>query len=297
MKHAYLILAHHEFEVLRLLVAALDDRRNDIYIHIDRKVKVLPHLQTTQAGLYILSDRVDVRWGDLSVVEAEFALFEAAHSSRQPYSYYHLLSGVDLPLKSQDYIHRFFERHSGKEFVGYYRGEGVEADIDRKVRRWHLFPRDFRSHNWSTWAKRTLRFIVMHIQISLGLRRHTEVEFKKGTQWVSITQAFVAYLLERKATILARYHHSFCSDEIFIQTELWHSPYKGQIYDTEDEARGCMRYIGWEHNILRDFTPRDLTKLQASDLLWARKFNSQDFNFLREVLKFPSSHLSTVSPE
>ena len=30
-KHAYLIIAHNEFEILKLLVNALDDARNDIY--------------------------------------------------------------------------------------------------------------------------------------------------------------------------------------------------------------------------------------------------------------------------
>ena len=37
MKHAYLILAHNEFEVLRKLISALDDPRNDIFIHFDEK--------------------------------------------------------------------------------------------------------------------------------------------------------------------------------------------------------------------------------------------------------------------
>ena len=34
MKHAYLILAHHEPEVLQLLLTALDDARNDIFLHM-----------------------------------------------------------------------------------------------------------------------------------------------------------------------------------------------------------------------------------------------------------------------
>lgn len=38
--HAYLIIAHNEFEVLQKLVGALDDPRNDIYIHFDKKVSV-----------------------------------------------------------------------------------------------------------------------------------------------------------------------------------------------------------------------------------------------------------------
>lgn len=38
MKHAYLIIAHHEFEILKKLVQAIDDERNDIYIHFDKKM-------------------------------------------------------------------------------------------------------------------------------------------------------------------------------------------------------------------------------------------------------------------
>ena len=36
-KHAYLIIAHTDFHQLLQLVKQLDDVRNDIYIHIDRK--------------------------------------------------------------------------------------------------------------------------------------------------------------------------------------------------------------------------------------------------------------------
>ena len=46
MKHAFLILAHTEFEVLKLLVSCLDDPRNDIFIHFDRKVPALPEIRT-----------------------------------------------------------------------------------------------------------------------------------------------------------------------------------------------------------------------------------------------------------
>ena len=36
-KHAYLILAHWDFKLLENLVKFLDNKRNDIYIHIDSK--------------------------------------------------------------------------------------------------------------------------------------------------------------------------------------------------------------------------------------------------------------------
>lgn len=38
-KHAYLIVAHNEFELLKLLIASLDDERNDIYVMVDAKAK------------------------------------------------------------------------------------------------------------------------------------------------------------------------------------------------------------------------------------------------------------------
>ena len=39
MKFAYLIMAHHRFSVLKLLLEDLDDSRNDIFLHIDSKTK------------------------------------------------------------------------------------------------------------------------------------------------------------------------------------------------------------------------------------------------------------------
>lgn len=36
-KHAMLIMAHNQFEILEKLMTQLDHERNDIYIHIDRK--------------------------------------------------------------------------------------------------------------------------------------------------------------------------------------------------------------------------------------------------------------------
>ncbi len=37
LRHVYLILAHNEPEILKTLVEMIDDERNDIYIHIDKK--------------------------------------------------------------------------------------------------------------------------------------------------------------------------------------------------------------------------------------------------------------------
>ena len=124
-KHAYLIIAHNEFEILKLLIDALDYVRNDIYIHFDSKCKILPNLKCNEAGLYILCDRIDVRWGDYSQIETEMLLFEYAHDmqkkTRVRYLYYHLISGVDLPLNikvknSWGITKEIYNLNSGKKY-------------------------------------------------------------------------------------------------------------------------------------------------------------------------------------
>lgn len=108
-----MIMAHNEWDILQKLVALLDDERNDIFVHIDKKVTCPLELSTSKATLRFVphKQRVDVQWGRCSQIKADITLLEYAHSFG-PYAYYHLLSGVDLPIKSNNYIHDFFDKNS-----------------------------------------------------------------------------------------------------------------------------------------------------------------------------------------
>jgi len=281
LKHAYLILAHGNWDLLKLLISAIDDERNDIYVHYDAKVRELPILTADKSGLTILKHRVDVRWGDVSQVEAEYALFEEAYHSGGQYSYFHLLSGVDLPLKSQDYIHSFCDRHSGEEFIGFTELSPSSLTI-RKVCRWHLCHKHFKS---TSIIIKGVRAMFLRIQEIVGYKRNLNIDFKKGSNWVSITPELVSLILSRKEWALKTFSHTFCADEIFVQTICWNSPLRNNIHNTEDDAAGCLRAIGWRNGCLYDWCAEDLQTLKKSDALFARKFNLKDKAFLQEVLK------------
>ena len=284
MKHAYLILAHNEPELLSLLVERLDDLRNDIYIHFDRKLSVLPNIKTQHAGLYILKDRVDVRWADVSMLEAEYKLFHAVVDSGCQYSHHHLISGVDLPLKNQDYIHSFFAQHQGKEFVGLHQ-RPMNSHADRALHYWHPFTRSFRGSGCVFAIKRILRYLVVQTQVLLGIRRNTTIPFHKGGQWVSITRELIDYLLEQEDRAFTIFSRTFGADEYFVPTLIWDTPFMERLFDATDESRGAMRYIGWRADgQLIDFTSQDLPALQQTECLFARKFNSRDKAFLQEIL-------------
>lgn len=280
MKHAYLILAHHEFALLQTLIDCLDDERNDIYVHIDKKVKTLPPLHARKSGFYFTEQRVDVRWGDLSMVKAEYVLFESA-MAKGPYAYYHLLSGVDLPLRSQDRIHAFFEEHAGKEYIGYTELE-MSPELSQKMQRWSLFPRHFsRKRNGYS----LLRGAFIRLQKVLGIKRNQEIPFKKGSQWASVSEDFVRYVISRKDWVMKTFSHTFVPDECFLQTLCWMSPFREKLYDLTSDGAGCLRAIGWNQGELTDWSARDYDALAGSPALFARKFNCSDPAFIDRMVQ------------
>lgn len=97
--------------------------------------------------------------------------------------------------------------------------------------------------------------------------------FKKGCNWISITGPFASYLVDRKKDILKRYKFSICGDELFLQTILWNSPFKSNIYNEEDEYEGCMRLIDWKRGGPYTWTIKDLPEILNSDKLFMRKLS------------------------
>ena len=92
-RHAILIIAHDNFSVLERLIKALSHPDVDIYLHIDAKVKSAPSFDKGNPNLYLLSHRIDTRWGDFSQIETEYVLLETALSHGE-YAFYHIISGT-----------------------------------------------------------------------------------------------------------------------------------------------------------------------------------------------------------
>lgn len=280
MKHAYLIIAHNEPIILQLLISSLDDVRNDIYVHIDRKASFdTATLHTVKSKLCILPVHIDARWGDYSLVEVELLLFKWAYNEG-PYGYYHLLSGVDLPIKSQDYIHSFCDEHQGMEFIGIAQ-HASQRELDWRTQHWFIYPRDFQSKNI---FKKIIRAAFARIQ-SLMRYRRTSLQVKKGSQWCSVTHNFVEYVLQKENQIFRAFNHTYCPDELFIQTLCWNSDFKKRIFDLNDEFEGCKRYIKWENSILKPLSLHDVDDMVVSLRWFARKFSSENMDVVFETLK------------
>ncbi len=287
MRHAYLIIAHNEPEVLATLLACLDDERNDIYLHIDRRSEEMRQRfaawQTSRSGFFLLESR-EVYWGDVSQMQTEFRLFRTAHS-RGGYAYYHLLSGVDLPLKSQDEIHAFFQTHSGKEFVSYWEDERHQRDLLRKVRYHYLFTRHLKDKGTFVHALTApVRNLTLLLQKLIRFRRHAAVDFKKGSNWVSITTGFCDYLLTQEEKCEAIFRRTLAPDEIFLQTILHLSPFADNRYrNEEDFEEENLRKIDWKRGHPYVWQEKDFEELMASPAIFARKFVGENSGLLNRI--------------
>ena len=290
IKHAYLIMAHNNFYNLEKLLKLLDYPEHDIYVHIDKKKKDFNFQYfkgiVKKAGLEIFCE-YKTNWGGFSLVECELFLLERAFQ-KGGYSYYHLLSGADLPVKRHEDIMYFFEKNQGYEFVQFSdeRFNQNKKNLSRRITLYH-FLQEYRKVSNNFLVTKTLRYVakmLLGIQVLFKVNRmkNTSVKLKYGSQWFSITEKSVDLLLKKKDMIYSMFRHTMCPDEFVIQTILYNSEYKKNLYQYKklDKEEGNARGICWvleeSEAHPRTWTVKDFDYLVNSDYIFARKFEETE---------------------
>lgn len=296
LRHAYLIIAHGNWDQLALLLRLLDAPNNTIYIHIDRKAEYVPRKKLERAAalsqVYIYQ-QYKVYWGSYELVQTELFLFEKAY--RQGYDYYHLLSGADLPIKSLSYIEEFFEKNKGYEFVHYDTDERLirDREIGRRTRLYHFlqnYRRRYRTkalNSCFTFGERILLAAQLAARVD-RTKKYPGFQIRYGSQWVSITDELVSYILGKKELIRSVFMYTNCADELFIQSLVYNSRFRDRLYDRDydDDVRGNMRLIDMKargkNGNPYTWRDSDWEEIRDSECLFARKF---DWNTDQEIIE------------
>lgn len=283
-RHAYLILVHNCPRLLQVLIDMIDDERNDIYIHVDAKADMNQFASIhARKSKIVYTKRVKVYYANISFVEAEYVLLETAKKCG-PYLYYHLLSGIDLPLKTQDYIHHLLDEvYRGKEFVGY----SPKEPVNYRVRYFYFFDKYFRGNPKIVKALDKTRNNLIRLQKRMRIWRHRRFKFYKGATWFTITDELLEYLLTQKKLVKKLYWKTVWPDESFIQTLIINTPFYDRLYDKVDENKGCLRLIDWERRPISSspyvWKSEDWELLTSNDRLFARKFSEDDMDFIYKL--------------
>ena len=273
MKVAYLIQCHKNAEQVNRLIKALNSDAlsycTDFYVHVDAKSNIASEIIDIP-NVNVLHERVNVRWGHVSQVQATLKLIEKALESKIDYDYLWLISGQDYPIKSNSYIYDFLATKGQKNYI-----EIIDKGSDQ-YRRYLK-----RNQTWfPTWGAspvfvmRVLRKIYV---ILTGGARHSIIkrknvlnaEWQFGSQWWTLTKDACRYILEKSAdgSWIDYYKNCLCSDESYFQTMLYNSEFKETI------AGYNLCYVDWSEGKKNPklLNEKDLPALQASDKLLARK--------------------------
>ena len=279
-KHAYLIIAHNEFEVLEALLRMIDDERNDIYLHIDSKVPNIEKLNLEKnveiSDLTILGERISVTWGDYSQIDCELKLLKEALKTE--HDYYHLLSGVDLPIKSQNEIHDFFDKCNKKQFL-HIDAPTLSAKYKKRADKYWLINKRNR-----TLPEKIINELFLLLQFMVHRCKKSGLVYQKGANWFSITHDFARYVIGQEELIKETFKQTITADEMFVQTLLMSSDYRERLFDKRmnGDYGAIKREIDWERGEPYVYRLEDLNQLLCSTNFFARKFS---WNVDSEIVK------------
>ncbi len=305
-KHAYLIIAYNQWNLLEKLIHLLDDERNDIYIHINQLIKNVPFDRLKKSVMYsnlCFVERVPIKRGTYSIFDAEMNLIKTACRGGTEYSYLHLLSGQDLPLKDQDSIHRFFFEHSGKNFIDVIPPEKIKEDWYQRSSLYQFLVPYTLGKSFESKIAKGIRKLALAVQKTIGINRFRRFEDEGyrmcyGSSWFSITEDFARFIIRNEKKIKEMYEkHTYIPEESILQTFLWSSEYKNTLYDDDwlDNKlnRANLRLIFWSGNTSPDTITMDhIDELLHTRNLFARKFDIEKYpDVIDRVVEMASKRL------
>ncbi len=271
MKLAYLIIAHNELRILNQLIKLLDWPENSIYIILDSKSSitsddVFSHTRYSPVNIY--RPGISIAWGGSTMIDAELYLLKKASLDNN--DYYCLLSGVDLPIKTQRYIHKSLEENIETEYVGVNEGPSIWSESRYKV--YHPLQNTVGRTTGFLWL---LERAIVKIQKPFVNRcKKSTYRFAGGPQWFCITDSFCHYILRKEGWIKRTFCFTECCDEVFIQTLLVNSEYYNHIYKPGcDGYEQCRRLIEFNNDRPYIWQTVDYDRIMKSGAWFARKFS------------------------
>lgn len=245
MKHAIMILTHKfSYNIIKLL-ENYDDKNIDFYIHIDKKSDVIIDQFKDiciHSNVHIYK-KYNVFWGDFSIVEAELFLLKKAAIGK--YDYYHLISGDDFYLMSKDnFLNKFF--NDEYSYIGLYDLK-TKNDKSERIKYYHFFRKYLQNKSrrkisvFPVWLMYKSILFIQKIFFVNRLRRYKLKEVLYGSEWFSIRDDFLHFIISKEKEIHKIFHNTFAPDEIFMQFFAFSEPNEYKI------KKFNLRYIDWKN--------------------------------------------------
>jgi hypothetical protein len=288
MKIAYLFFAYKNPVIVKKTIEHLSSADSAFFIHIDGKSDISQFDAIKGGNVFFSEKRVPVYWGEFSGVRAIQLLMRQALANGQGYDYFVLLSGSEYPLKSKEYIHRFFESNCGTEFISMVKMPNVEAGKPIS-----------RINTLRIESNRPVCRLVVRMLAKLGLAQRdyrkylVSLEPYSGHTWWALTREACQYIIDFQKSnqrVVKYFEDTFAPEEMFFHTILGNSPFRSRarrnlVYE-DWSARGSHPAMINEQHVAFLAAQEKVTLSDAygsGELLFARKFSDDNLDMVRKI--------------
>ncbi len=271
-------MAHKNPLQVRRLISRLNDGFSEFFLHIDKTAAIAPFEILKEIGAFVqFVERADSGWGKFGSVQAALNGLKAVRDSKKGFDRIFLLSGQDYPIKSNDYINDFLEKHPKSVFIEYFpipnyqKWPGNDRGGLYRVDKYY-----FGLKRHVLLLSKTMNLLSTYMPF---LRRKIPNGMKPfaGSAWWSVDLYALNYILDYHTNhpeYRAFHQSTFVSDELFIQMIVGNSKDEVLLKSLENDNR---RLIIWENAAAHPNTLRagDFATIQVSEQLFARKFDEK----------------------
>jgi hypothetical protein len=310
MKHAFLITVYNNFEQLEKLVNYIKSYdKNDVFIHVDANVDndIYQETMTNLQEKAVFVESIPSYWGSFNFIKAELNLFQTAFNYDN-YSYFHLISGQDFPIKNLDYIYNYCEDRYPTNFIDVYEFQKSKINydsIDKYIDNCELEKDLINRVNYYYPLQTTIKhkkfakligFFGVAIQKVFRISRidmaaKEGVKFFKGSTWNSMSNQYVKLFLEKynSGWVEKYFDQTLIPEEEIHQTLICNSDLKYQNNSVswhmnlrEDD---WSRPSGTGPHIWQKDELKNLIETATPESLFSRKFNNEDVDELITLLR------------
>lgn len=274
MKMAVAIQCHANSNQINRLINYFQDEDIDIYIHVDKKSTIISELEKKE-NVHLIENRVDVKWGQFSQVEATLNIFNEIKKNKNIYKYIHFISGQDYPIKTLQEFKDFF-MYQNEEFI-----ECLPLPSDVLVKRgedrYKVYYPKWIIDRPSKILKRFMRILYRELILNSKILKRKSLDFEDfyfGSQWFSITNNCMEYILQllnNKKSIVSFFNNTLFADEMFFQTIIMNSYLKNNVKNNN------LRYIDWsdKKGSPKTLKIKDIKEAIKSECFFARKIEDE----------------------
>jgi len=281
----YLLLAHKKPEQLKELITLLQDERSFFFVHIDKSVDItlfssLKHIDRCE----FVTERTQGRWGGFGIVQGTLNGLQCITEFMQKNyaeAAYHciILSGEDIPLKSNRYIHDYLERYKTYSFIHHWKLPYKDWWNGGLFRFESIYAFDFNTQKGAhKLLNKAIKTLGLHFLLPVNRIKKTypNLELYGSSQWMILSKQLATSIVKASRTHLKfkkLFNYVLLPDELYIIT-LVHNFLKPECLLIKNIPSHLIIFSGNDANP-HYLTKEDILTNSKDSTLFARKFDTQ----------------------